>query len=88
MRCALGRPTIVGPDKNHGRFLIWAFVMFCILAIGGCKKREFAQPTPQMDIDQKHWVRVLLSKDAENLTLKTDPAFHIISPDTIKNITK
>ncbi|MHC4260858.1 MAG: hypothetical protein ACYSTF_10690, partial [Planctomycetota bacterium] len=42
-----------------GVFSLWMIV------IGGCRERELSRTTPQMDIGQEFWVRVLLLDDAK-----------------------
>lgn len=55
---------------------------FLLLMLGGCKGRQLATPTVQMDIDASLWVRVLLLDDAAACTLKTDCPFTILDGRT------
>jgi stage II sporulation protein D len=48
----------------------------------GCAEREYAGPTPQMDIEPQFWVRVLLLDDTTDCALKTDTAFTVLDPKT------
>jgi len=43
----------------------------------GCKPREFVRPTPQMDIEPRFWIRVLLLDDVTDCTLETAASFSV-----------
>jgi stage II sporulation protein D len=49
-----------------------------LLILGGCKGRQLATPTVQMDIDGQFWVRVLLLDDVTACTLKTNAPFSVL----------
>ena len=49
-----------------------------LLILGGCRNRQPATPTVQMDIDALLWVRVLLLDDVAACTLKTDRPFNVL----------
>ncbi|MHC4461163.1 MAG: SpoIID/LytB domain-containing protein [Planctomycetota bacterium] len=58
-----------------------AVALLLPIIIAGCKARQLARPTPQMDIEPQFWVRVLLLDDVTNFTLKIASPFSIISYD-------
>jgi len=41
-----------------------------LITLAGCKARQFAGTTPQMDIEQRFWIRVLLLDDVKTCVLK------------------
>ncbi len=45
----------------------------------GCKPRQLFRPTPQMDIEQQFWVKVLLLDNVTDCTLKTTSSFSVIN---------
>jgi len=49
-----------------------------LLILAGCKNRQPATPTVQMDIDALLWVRVLLLDDVAACTLKIDRPFSVL----------
>ena len=53
-----------------------------LLILGGCKGRQLATPTVQMDIDGQLWVRVLLLDDVTACTLKTNAPFSVLDGRT------
>jgi stage II sporulation protein D len=55
---------------------------FLLLVLGGCRGRQLATPTAQMDIEAQLWVRVLLLDDATACTLKTDSPFSVLDGRT------
>jgi len=52
-----------------------------LLPIHGCKPRELVRPTPQMGIDSRYWVRVLLLDDVTGCALKA-PSLLTVSSGT------
>ena len=48
----------------------------------GCKPRQLFRPTPQMDIEQQFWVRVLLLDNVKECTLKTNSPFSVINNES------
>ena len=50
-----------------------------MVILSGCKRRQLATPTPQMDIEPQLWVRVLLLDDVELCRLKIASTFSIIT---------
>lgn len=56
----------------------WAVAVIFLFLPGGCKKRQPATPTIQMDIDSALWVRVLLLDDVAACTLKMDQPFSVL----------
>jgi len=55
--------------------LLWLITIF------GCVERQLARPTPQMGIEQRFWVRVLLLDDAPTCTLKFATSFTVSDSD-------
>jgi hypothetical protein len=51
-----------------GCFLRWLVgaVFLGLVAVGGCREREFARTTPGMEVEQRFWVRVLLLDDVKD----------------------
>ena len=43
----------------------------------GCERREIVRPTPQMDIETRFWIRVLLIADATECTLTSPSAVYV-----------
>ena len=55
-----------------------------MIILSGCKARQLAKPTPQMDIDQQFWVKVLLLDDVTDCNLKISSPFSIDTTDIPK----
>jgi stage II sporulation protein D len=53
-----------------------------LVILGGCKTRQLAKPTPQMNVEPQFWVRVLLLDDVTECVLKTGSSFSVINPQT------
>ena len=64
---------------NHQLIRITPLLLLIIL--GGCKARQLARPTPQMDIEPQFWVRVLLLNDVTDCTLKIGSPFRVGTRD-------
>jgi len=45
--------------------------LLLLTALFGCAERQLVRPTPQMDVDQQFWVRVLLFENIKACTLKS-----------------
>ena len=58
-------------SKLRRRCCFGAVVFILLTALLGCAERQLVRPTPQMDVDQRFWVRVLLFEDIKACTLKT-----------------
>lgn len=52
-------------------FLLW------LLNLSGCKERQLASPTPQMDIEPRFWIRVLLLENAKSCHLGVSTPFTV-----------
>jgi stage II sporulation protein D len=64
----------------HAVFFRRKIIFLLLLAVlGGCKKRQITTPTPQIDIDSKYWIRILLFSDINSCTLKIPSSFCITS---------
>jgi len=57
-------------------------LLYMLIILGGCKARQLTVTTPQMDIEPRFWVRVLLLDDVTECVLKTGSSFSIINPQT------
>ena len=57
-------------------FLLW------LIILSGCKARQLARPTPQMDIEPQFWIRVLLLDSARSCTLKVASSFAVLDAQT------
>lgn len=68
--------------------LRWAAVVFSLwmIVVGSCRERELARTTPQMDIGQEFWVRVLLLDDAKGCVLKVSSSFAILDPEANRTV--
>jgi len=55
-----------------------------MIILSGCKARQLAKPTPQMDIEQQFWVKVLLLDDVTDCNLKISSPFSIDPTDIPK----
>ncbi len=67
---------------NNQLIRIAPLLLLTILA--GCKARQLARPTPQMDIEPQFWVRVLLLDDVTDCTLKIASPFSVINFDPLR----
>jgi stage II sporulation protein D len=54
------------------------FLVGLTLFLHGCERREIVRPTPQMDIESRFWVRVLMLADASECTIEIPSAFQIV----------
>ena len=59
-----------------------------ITSLCGCKAREPARPTPQMDAEPQFWVRVLLLNDVNDCKLNIDSAYSVSTSDNPAAIDK
>ncbi|MDD5327829.1 MAG: SpoIID/LytB domain-containing protein [Phycisphaerae bacterium] len=53
-----------------------AFFLWLII-LGGCRERQLGRTTPQMDIEPKFWIRVLLLDNVGACTLKAESFFSV-----------
>jgi len=58
-------------SKLRQRCCLGAAIFLLLTALLGCAERQLVRPTPQMDVDQQFWVRVLLFENIKACTLKT-----------------
>ena len=72
--------TIVQPSTNHRKILPRIIFLFWLITIPGCTERQLTSPTPQMDIETRFWIRVLLLDNIKTLKLKIASSFSIINP--------
>ncbi len=68
---------------RQGRILSLGIFLFCVLTLSGCKARQLARRTPQMDVEQRFWVRVLLLDGVESCTLRFPSAFSVVEGEDI-----
>jgi len=59
-----------------GGLLLW------LIIIGGCTERQLIRPTPQMDVSERFWVRVLLLDNVTGCTLTAPSPFGVINAQT------
>lgn len=52
-----------------------------LIILSGCKARQMARPTPQMDTEPQFWIRVLLLDDVTDCKLKTRSPFGVSTGD-------
>jgi len=57
-------------------FLVW------LTSVPGCTERQLAMPTPQMDIESRFWIRVLLLDNVSVCTFKASSAFVVLDSQT------
>lgn len=71
--CLAPKPVVAPRARQGSRHSTVArlgfFVMAATVLLTGCERREIVRPTPQMDIETRFWVRVLLLADATECTL-------------------
>ncbi|MBN1362771.1 MAG: SpoIID/LytB domain-containing protein [Sedimentisphaerales bacterium] len=80
----LGRTVARHPRIPLFRHSSVPWVRACIVLLaallGGCEQREIVRPTPQMGIESRFWVRVLLLSNATECTLKAPAALRAGRP--------
>jgi len=57
-------------------------LLLLIIIFTGCRARHFVRTTPQMNVEQQFWVRVLLLDDIKSCKLMTPSAFSVINSQT------
>jgi len=72
--------TAIQPTTNLNKLLRCVVLLFCVISLGGCTKRQIAESTRQMDAEPQFWIRVLLLDDINNCTLNLDQPFTVINP--------
>ena len=72
------RPAPIAAAPAGCRSLSRAALAICLLALAGllsgCEQRELVRVTPQMNIETRFWVRVLLLADATECTVRAPAA--------------
>ncbi len=63
-------------------FLLSVVLSVVFTAVGGCKPRNAPEATPQMDVDRRFWVRVLLLNNVSKCRVNIDSAFSIAGSGT------
>ncbi len=70
---------------SGGTAMAVALIAMTFLLVG-CERREIVRPTPQMEVDTRFWVRVLLLANATECTLAAASGLHVsrcgLSPAT------
>ncbi|MHC4748141.1 MAG: hypothetical protein ACYS18_12630, partial [Planctomycetota bacterium] len=56
-------------EANFRPWLMGISILWLVV-LGGCKARQLARTTPQMDAEPQFWVRVLLLDDVRDCMLK------------------
>jgi stage II sporulation protein D len=54
-----------------------AVLLFLLMILNGCRRRQLPTPTPEMDIESQFWVKILLLDNVEGCTVKIDSSFSI-----------
>ena len=54
-------------------------LLLLIILLAGCTERQLIKPTPQMDVAERFWIRVLLLDDITDCVLKTSSPFGVIN---------
>jgi len=74
-----------GPQKSaflaRARICKIAVPFLFLIILGGCKARQLVRPTPQMDVEPRFWIRVLLLDDVNDCQLKTRSPFSVSTSD-------
>ena len=70
---------IIEKDIKDNQLIRTASLLLIILA--GCKARQLTTPTPQMDIEPRFWVRVLLLNNVTACTLRTASPLSVTNED-------
>ena len=77
--------TTASAAHPQSHFLFWTSKIIITTAfltsLCGCKAREPARPTPQMDAEPQFWVRVLLFDDVNDCKLKIRSPFSVNTSD-------
>jgi len=66
-------------------FKLTFVLVLLLLANFGCKGRKSASPTPDIQINEKYWVRVLLLNNVEQCSIKVDSNFSIKDEANLQN---
>ena len=67
---------------NRSRVLSQIVSLLLLIILAGCTERQLIRPTPQMDVAERFWIRVLLLDDITDCTLKTSSPFSVINAQT------
>jgi len=59
-------------------------VLLLLIILAGCKARQLAQPTPQMDVEPQFWIRVLLLDNITTCTINAHSSLSLISAETVE----
>ena len=62
--------------------IVTAFLALLII-FGGCTEKYFIRPTPQMDVEPRFWVRVLLFNDVRSCALRIRSSFTVFDAQTL-----
>ena len=62
---------------GRGRTVAAAGLIALAVLLGGCERREIVRPTPQMDVETRFWVRVLLLADATECTVAASSGLRV-----------
>ncbi len=78
-----GVKGIKNSSSQRRRRCCFGVVIFLLLtAFLGCAERQLVRPTPQMDIDQRFWVRVLLFENIKACTIKVPSGLTVLDGQT------
>ena len=68
-------------SKIPSRIIFLKTLLLSLIILGGCKARQLITPTPQMDIEPRFWVRVLLLDNVTACTLKSASPLSVTNED-------
>ncbi|MFQ6036890.1 MAG: hypothetical protein ACE5NM_13705, partial [Sedimentisphaerales bacterium] len=64
------------------RIILGTMFLILLATQPGCKPRPLVRPTPQMDIEPRFWVRVLLLDDVTGCTLRACSPFSVTGTES------
>jgi len=77
--------TVTQSIANRRKLFAWiilqSIVLLSLTIQSGCKPRQLVRPTPQMDIEPRFWIRVLLLDNVTDCTLETASPFSVMSTE-------
>jgi len=69
-------------SKLPCRIVFSVILLILVILHDGCKPRQLARPTPQMDVEPRFQVKVLLVENVTDCTINTGAPFSITSQDS------
>lgn len=65
------------PAKKYRHLLAVVLLLCLLVSLSGCTKRPLTRPTPQMDIEPRFLIRVLLLNNTTSCVLRICSPFHV-----------